>query len=326
MANLPIIVPELANFLIPASIFALLALGLNLQWGHTGLFNAGVAAFLAIGAYTAAILMTPPPPFPAFYPGHIGGFSQTFAVAALGAMVVSGLAGLLIAIPILRLRADYFAIATLALAEVIRLVLMNAESLTGGSLGIIQIPRPFGTYLGDDREISDVALAIFVVGLLLIVYAALEYLTTSPWGRVLRGIREDEEATLALGKNVYWFRLQSFVLGCVAMGLAGAVLSTFLGVIGPMQFDPLSTFTIYVMVILGGSGNNRGVVLGAFLYYSFDWVSTRLKDLDVIPESAGSQIPYLRLMIIGLLLVLLVMYRPEGILRERKGTYPTVKP
>ncbi len=325
MANLPIIVPELANFLIPAGIFALLALGLNIQWGHTGLFNAGIAGFLAIGAYTAAILMTAPPPFPAYYPGHIGGFSQSFAVAALGAMAMSGLAGLLIAIPILRLRADYFAIATLALAEVIRLVLMNAESLTGGSLGVILIPRPFDAYIGGDREISDVALAILVVGLVLVVYAVLEYFTRSPWGRVLRGIREDEEATLALGKNVYWFRLQSFVLGCVVMGLAGAVLSTFLGVIGPAQFDPLSTFTIYVMVILGGSGNNRGVVLGAFLYYSFDWVSSRLKDIPQVPESVAGQIPYLRLMIIGVILVLLVMYRPEGILREKKGAYPPVK-
>ncbi len=247
------------------------------------------------------------------------------ARGAVGAMAMSGLAGLLIAIPILRLRADYFAIATLALAEVIRLVLMNAESLTGGSLGVILIPRPFDAYIGGDREISDVALAILVVGLVLVVYAVLEYFTRSPWGRVLRGIREDEEATLALGKNVYWFRLQSFVLGCVVMGLAGAVLSTFLGVIGPAQFDPLSTFTIYVMVILGGSGNNRGVVLGAFLYYSFDWVSSRLKDIPQVPESVAGQIPYLRLMIIGVILVLLVMYRPEGILREKKGAYPPVK-
>lgn len=310
--------------MIPAGIFALLALGLNIQWGHTGLFNGGIAAFFAIGAYTAAILMTAGPPFPPFYSGHLGGYSQPFAIAALGAMAMAGLVGFLIAIPILRLRADYFAIATLALAEVIRTIITNAEGLTGGTLGVIQIPRPFDMYVGGDPEVSDATVAILVLGLIVVVYAILEYITQSPWGRVLRGIREDEEATLALGKNVYWFRLQAFVVGCVVMGLAGAVLSTFLRVISPGQFDPLSTFAIYVMVILGGSGNNRGVVLGAFLYYAFDWVSTRLKDLPAF-TGVAAEIPYLRFMTIGVLLVLLVLYRPEGILRERKGSYPPLR-
>ena len=324
MSVVPDAIREVATFLIPACIFALMALALNIQWGHTGLFNAGVAAFLAIGAYTAAILMTLPAPRTPQYPGHLGGFTQPFAVAAVSAMLVSGFVGFLIALPILRLRADYFAIATLALAEIIRLILTNAESLTAGTIGVILIPRPFDPVdvIKQDPGLSDVSIAVLAVAILFLLFLVIDYITRSPWGRVLRGIREDEEATLALGKNVFRFRLQAFVLGCAVFGLAGAVLAPFLRFVDPLQFDPLSTFTIYVMVILGGSANNRGVIFGAFLFYAFDWVSVRL--VDLLPPEWGERIPYIRLMAIGLLLVLLIMYRPEGLLPERKRTYPPV--
>lgn len=321
MSVSPVVV-ELANFLIPASIFAILALGLNVQWGHAGVFNAGVAAFLAIGTYTAAILMTDLAPMTDQYPGHLGGFSWPFWAAAFAAMFLAGLAGLLIAIPILRLRADYFAIATLALAETIRLIIVNAQSLTAGTIGIILVPRPFDRWTVGDPGLSDAFLAALAVGLLLLAYLGLEYITRAPWGLVLRGIREDEEATLALGKNTTWFRLQAFVIGCLVMGLAGAILASFLRFVTPSQFDPLATFSIYVMVILGGSGNNRGVIFGAFLFYAFDWVSVRLK--DYLPLVIAERIPPIRLIVIGLVLVLLIMYRPEGILKERKRTYPAV--
>lgn len=314
---------ELANFLVPASIFALLALGLNIQWGHTGLFNGGVAAFWAIGAYTAAILMTPPAPMTGQYPGHLGGFQQSFWLAALAATSLSALVGFVIAVPILRLRADYFAIATLALAEIIRLLIANAESLTAGTIGIIRIPRPFESFAQGTRGLSDLTMALLGVSLLLLTLALLEFVTRAPWGRVLRGIREDEEATLALGKNVYRFRLQAFVLGCGVMGLSGAVFASYQGFIAPDSFDPLSTFAIYVMVILGGSGNNRGVLFGAFLFYSFDWVSTRLD--DDLPSGIAEKVPAIRLMIIGALLVILVLYRPEGVFKERKRIYTPVK-
>src|SRR5438309_2101390 len=245
--TLPSVVGELTNFLIPASIFAIMALALNLQWGHTGLFNGGVAAFWAIGAYTASILMTAYSPKTPQYPGHIGGFSQNFVIAALGAVLFAGLAGLLIAVPTLRLRADYFAIATLALAEIIRLVLVNAQSFTAGSVGIIEIPRPFDWLTAGDPGYSDLSMAALAVTVVLLLYIGLEYLSRSPWGRVLRGIREDEEATLALGKNVFSFRLQAFVIGCAVIGLGGAVYASFIRFVAPDQFDPLTTFTIYVM-------------------------------------------------------------------------------
>ncbi|HLB69285.1 MAG TPA: branched-chain amino acid ABC transporter permease [Thermoplasmata archaeon] len=321
MSAVPAYLVELANFLIPAAIFALLALGLNIQWGHTGLFNGGVAAFFGIGAYTAAILMSPFSPATRFYPGHLGGFAQSFPVAAIGAMVVAGLAGLLIAIPVLRLRADYFAISTLALAEIVRLTLTNARSWTGGAQGIILIPRPFE--VPGDYPLSTVYLAGLVALILLLALWLLEFLGSAPWGRVLRGIREDEEATLALGKNVYSFRLQAFVIGCVLMGLAGAVFATYRGFVAPTQFDPAATFTIYVMVILGGSGNNKGVIIGSFLFYAFDWISVRVD--DKLPDELALRMPYIRLMLIGALLVALVVYRPEGLFRERKRTFRAVR-
>jgi branched-chain amino acid transport system permease protein len=322
MADVAPALVDLANYLVPASIFALMALALNLQWGHTGLFNGGVAAFWAIGAYTAAILMTPFDPRSLQYPGHLGGFSQPFVIAAFAAIIVSFMVGLAITIPILRLRADYFAIATLALSEIVRVLLENAESLTAGTIGIRLIPRPFGETILGSRGISDLSMAALGVSALLITVFVLDYVTRSPWGRVLRGIREDEEATLALGKNVFSFRLQAFALGCAVLGLAGAIFATFQGFIAPNQFDPVATFGIYIMVILGGSGNNRGVVFGAFLFYGFDWASTRLKDL--LPQEFQSAVPPIRLMVIGLLLVALVLYRPEGIFRERKRTYRPV--
>jgi branched-chain amino acid transport system permease protein len=241
-------------------------------------------------------------------------------VAAIAAILLSALVGLAIAIPILRLRADYFAIATLALSEIIRRILENAESLTAGTFGIRLIPRPFGTTILDSRGLSDLSMAALGLTALLLTWIVLEYLTKAPWGRVLRGIREDEEATLALGKNVFSFRLQAFVLGCAVLGLAGAVWSAHQGFISPDQFDPVATFGIYVMVILGGSGNNRGVIVGAFLFYGFDWVSTRLK--DYLPQAIQGSIPPIRLMVIGVLLIILVLFRPEGIFKEKKRTYP----
>lgn len=327
------------NFLIPAFIFALLALALNLQWGHTGLFNAGIAGFWAVGAYTTAIMLTPRAPPSFSYPGHLGGYDQSFFVAALAAMLVTAFLGCVLILPILRLRADYFAISTLAFSEIIRLVFNSAESITGGSLGIFSIPRPFDGFLtvtatgNVDPGVSDLTLMAFGGLLVLIALGALEYLTNSSWGRVLRGIREDDVAALAAGKHVASFQLQAMVLGAALMGLAGSLFAVYTRVVIPDQFEPLSTFTIYVMVILGGSGNNRGVILGAFLFYFLDWISVRLKDYIPVTISGAfgdllryfvANIAYFRLMIIGLVLILLILYRPQGIFKERKHVQPPV--
>ena len=312
---LPYVIQELVTFLIPFAILAILALGLNLQWGHTGLFNAGAAGFYAIGAYTAAFLVTAPAPPTAFYSGHLGGFSQNFAVGVATAFVLAAAAGSFIGILTLKLREDYLAIATLALAEVVRVFLRNAESLTGGVIGVLDIPRPFDA-LGLRGPESDAALALLLVGFVVLMILVLDRITDAPWGRTLRAVREDEQAAQVLGKDTFFVKLQAFAIGCGIMGAAGAFLAIYSRSINSDFFVPFTTFSAFVVVILGGSGNNKGVVLGAAIFFFFDWLSVRVK--DYLPPEVADRIADYRLMAIGIVLILLVMFRPQGLLPERR--------
>lgn len=328
----PYVVSVLVTFILPFAILAVLSLALNLHWGHTGLFNAGIAGFYAVGAYTAAILLTPPSPASEIYPGHIGGFDLSGVLAGLGippaaafllAFFVAGAAafllallfGFLIGIPTLKLRADYLAIATLALAEMVRLFLTNARSLTAGTIGIVSIPSPFDgmDLTGQERFLY---LAILFMAIVVLVYGTMRWATRAPWGRVLRAIREDEEAASVLGKDTFWYKLQAFAIGCGIMGGAGALLAVFNRVIVPALFLPFTTFTVYVAVILGGSGNNRGVIAGAGIFILLNWASTILKDF--LPSAIADKIAFYRLMAIGLLLILLVVFRPQGLIPEER--------
>lgn len=304
-----------------AIVFAILALGFNIQWGYTGLFNAGISGFFLIGAYVAAIAITPPSP-PIIiggitvYPGHLGGYQLPFIVGALLAMLASGTAAALVALPTLRLRADYLAIATIAFAEIVRIFVINLESVTGGTIGIILIPRPV-EFTPPDPFLNAVTIVGIGGMILLVLLVLLQFMAESPWGRVLRATRDDEEATMVLGKNTFRYKLQAFALGGAIMGLAGALFAVTLVYVEPSgSFAPSVTFSVWVMVIVGGSGNNRGAILGAFLIYGMEWLSVQLKDLA--PAGLKDTIFYIRLMIIGVLLILLVLYRPEGILREKR--------
>lgn len=336
----PFFVQELVTFVLPFGIFAILALALNLHFGHTGLFNAGLAGFYAFGAYTAAILLTPPsPPRPGLYPGHLGGFDLAgrvawffqavggveislfganllaFLLAAAAAFLVAAFVGLLIGIPTLKLRADYLAITTLALAEIFRITLRNARGLTAGTIGIISIPRPFdGLGLGGPESAALLALLLGIS--IVVLYLIVTWFTSSPWGRVLRSIRDDEEATEVMGKDTFSFKLQSFTIGCGIMGLAGAFVASLNRVIVPDAFVPITTFTIYVMVILGGAGRNLAVLAGAALFYLFNWGSIRLKDF--LPSVIADKVAFYRLMAVGILLIVVVVLRPQGIFPEKK--------
>ena len=304
-----------------AIVFAILALGFNIQWGYTGLFNAGIAGFFLIGAYVAAIAITPPSPpiiiggVPV-YPGHLGGFQLPFVAGAILAMLASGTIAALLAIPTLRLRADYLAIATIAFAEIVRIFAINLETVTGGTIGIILIPRPI-QFEPPDLFLNAVTIVGIGSAILLVLLLVLQFMAESPWGRILRATQDDEEATMALGKNTFRYKLQAFALGGALMGLAGALFAVTLVYIEPSaSFAPSVTFSVWVMVIVGGSGNNRGAILGAFLIYGMEWLSVQLK--DYVPGALKDTIFYIRLMIIGVLLILLVLFRPEGIVREKK--------
>ena len=174
-------------------------------------------------------------------------------VGWLGGGAGAGIVSLLVGLLTIRLRADYLAIATFGVAVVVQLAALNLEPLTGGPFGIGFIPRPFG-WLAEDPLLFGLLNLGIVTLTVLAVYLALERLLRSPWGRVLRAIREDEQAALALGKNAFVFRLQAFAIGGAIMGLAGAVQAHFIGFIAPENYVPMLTFQVWAMLIVGGSG------------------------------------------------------------------------
>lgn len=301
-------------FLTLAGIYAVLALGLNFQWGYTGILNIGIGAFFAVGAYASAILTTPSSPL------HLGGYGMPFIVGAVGAMFVAGVVALLIGLITLNLRTDYLAIATIGIAEIVRLFLKSEDWLTNGVRGIAGIPKPLmGLVEGGDQ----VLYMSLVLGLVVIVYIAAESGYYSPWGRVLRAIREDEPATLAAGKSVLSFRLQAFVIGSMVMGLAGALYAHFVQFISPEAFRPeFATFLVWVMLLAGGSANNRGAILGALVIWLV-WSGTELVT-GRLPAEWVLRAGPLRVLLIGILLQVIILTRPEGLLPEKPPRPPPV--
>lgn len=303
------ILSYLVFFLCIVSILGIVALGLNLQWGYTGLFNAGIVGFYAVGAYAHAILTAPPKP------GMIGNFELPFLVGLAGAMAASAAAAWIVALATIRLRDDYLAIATFGIATTIQLVTLNFEALTGGPNGFSDIPRPLYGWLG-----GPAAFNLFYLGMLIatvaIVYRALESILGSPWGRVLKAIREDERAALALGKNVARFRIEAFVIGSALMGLAGALYVGLIGFVSPFDFLPILTFQVWAMVIVGGSGNNRGALLGALTVWAI-WAASGVAVAKLVPPSQAAQGGAIQVILIGTLLVVALLYRPGGLIGEK---------
>jgi branched-chain amino acid transport system permease protein len=292
-------------FLTLAGIYAILTLGLNIQWGYAGMLNIGVGAFFAVGAYTSAIVTAAPSE------AFLGGFDWPILPGMVLAMGVSGILAFLIGLITLPLRSDYLAIATIGIAEIVRLVLKNEAWLTNGVRGIAGIPKPL-SWLGTSPWILLGVVLVLLVG----VFWLSDRAYHAPWGRVLRGIREDEAATQAAGKDVLSFRLQAFVLGSMMMGLGGALYAHFVGFISPEAFQPeFATFIVWVMLIAGGSGSTRGAVLGAFVIWGI-WSGTELLT-NLLPLAWVTRGSALRLLLIGVLLQVILLTRPEGILPER---------
>lgn len=301
----------LTFFLIFASFYSVASLGLNMQWGFTGLFNVGVVGFFAVGAYTSAILTGPN------YPDTlVGGFGLPVLVGFAGAVVAAGLAGLLVGFVTLRLREDFLAISTFGIAISIQLVALNFSRLTRGPDGLYSLPKPLSgvSKLSLVDNLFYLAICVVAIG---VVYWALERMVRSPWGRVLRAIREDETAALALGKNVFRYRLQAFVVGCAVMGLSGGLYANFVGFISPQDFIPIFTFQVFIMLIVGGSGNNLGAILGGVVVWAL-WSSSGAVIAAILPPDLQTQAASVRIVLIGLGLALMLLYRPAGILREKR--------
>ena len=302
-----------------AGTYAVVALGLQINTGFTGIVNFGQAAFMAIGAYTMAILVLK------------AGFS--FWLSLPCAVAAAMLFGVIIGLPSLRLRADYFAIVTIAMAEVVRLFAQNARGLTGGNEGLFcNIDDPSNCYTNAWRDVSD-SINNFVSNfwsdpdslfpLLIVIWVTvgisvflLRRLQRTPWGRVLRAIREDEDAAQALGKNTLVYKLQSLAISACLGAIAGFFLALNLATIHPLDYEPLVTFFAYSVLILGGLGSYRGVAVGAVLFW-FVLEGTRFIDLPD-PPFTETRIAAVRLAITGLLLIGLMAFRPQGLFGKRE--------
>ena len=297
----------LVFFLVIVSIYGLLSLALNIQWGYTKLFNIGIAGFFAVGAYTSAILTTPPSP------DRVGGFNMPFLAAFVIAALLSGFIAFLIGIPTLKLKEDYLAIATIGIAETIRLVFNNEAWLANGVRGVSGIPRPFQHDITFNYNLFYLLLVlVFVVG----VYLAIEKALKSPWGRVLKAIGEDETVTQAMGKNIVRYKMESLVLGSMIMGMAGSLYAHFIQFISPEAFVPMSgTFLVWVMLIAGGSGSNKGALLGALIIWGL-WSLTDLIT-NIVPVAYAVKAGAFRVIAIAIFLEVILLVRPQGILGER---------
>jgi ABC-type branched-subunit amino acid transport system permease subunit len=307
-----------------AGIYTIFALGLYLQYALTGLPNFGHVAFAALAAYTMAILII-----------HL---NLPMPVAALAGLLVAVLFSLVLGIPSLRLRADYLAIATVAGGEIVRYLALNMQGLTGGPIGSIGMLGP--SQLAQYNQSWDALLRLIVAALernpvlapaasrdfamLLIVWVtALMLLVVfwlmvrSPWGRMMRAIREDEDAAAAVGKNVFRAKLQVLILGALLGGLAGLLLAWQIGIITPDDYQPTFTFYAYLILILGGTTRIWAIPVGALLF-GLLYSGTRFLNFYPLSLFDSGDRAYLRLILVGLLLILLMAIRPQGLLGNRR--------
>jgi branched-chain amino acid transport system permease protein len=294
---------------ILAGIYTIFTLGLQLNVGFTGIFNFGQAAFMAIGAYSMAILVTD------------AGIS--FWLSLPISILITIAFGLVVGLPSLRLRTDYFAIATIAAAEAIRLVALNARELTGGAQGTFGFGTDWDSVaetiegwivdLGwtDVPTLFPLFLVVWAVALVLML--VLSRVQRTPWGRVLRAVREDEDAARALGKNAFAYKLQSLAISATLGALAGFFLALNLRFVVPDEFVPVVTFIGYACLILGGLANYWGVAVGAVILWT---VLEGLRFLE-LPLSE-TRIAALRFLILGLVLIGLTAFRPQGMFGKRE--------
>lgn len=304
---------------ILAGIYGIFTLGLQLNVGFTGIFNFGQAGFMAIGAYSAVVLVV-----------DVG---IPFFLALPISMAITMLVGFLIGLPAVRLRADYLAIATIAFSEVIRITVQNARGLTGGNQGTISLEldnNRFFSETWDDisswmstnlfdpigltgTEFVNLPLLVVIWTLLVILAFALAKLVRSPWGRVLRAVREDEDAARALGKNAFSYKLQSLAIAAGLGGVAGWFLVLAQGSVSQEAFEPIFTFTGYAVLVLGGLASFPGVLFGSFIFWSV-YEGLRALELPLASDKDAA----LRFVLVGLVLILLMAFRPQGVMGKKE--------
>ncbi|MEX2587148.1 MAG: branched-chain amino acid ABC transporter permease [Actinomycetota bacterium] len=305
-----------------AAVFALAAIGLNIHFGYTGLLNFGHVGFLLVGAYgTAATVST---------------FGGSLWLGILIGMGLSVVLALIMGGTAVRLRADYLAIVTIAVAEILRFLARSraATDVTGGVFGLQGFadafydinPIPRGIYALGWLQFTERRLWPIVAGwgLVVLVSIVVWLLMRSPWGRVLRAVREDEDAARALGKNAFGYKLQSLMLGGVIGGLAGSLWAIHLQAVTPDQFLPIQTFFVYAVLILGGPGTVAGPVVGSVIFWfvvaGFDSFLRAAAFAGYIPDFLGATeaVGAARFVLVGAGLMALMIFRPQGLLGNKR--------
>jgi len=282
---------------IITAIYVLLALGLNLQYGLTGLINFGHVGFFCVGAYTAALLSK-----------HEVSPLVAFPVAAL----LAALAAWPLGVASLRLREDYFAIVSLGFSEVVRLVATSERWLTNGVQGISGIPKLMDGLV--PRAAEPVAVLALLVAVNLGAILMMRRIANSPFGRVIEAIRDNEEAVKSLGKDPAGFKMKVLMLGAARAGVAGAFYAHYISFISPEQFVPLVTFQIWMAIIMGGVGRVSGALVGTLILMFFLEGSRFLR--DIIPFIPDIEMASIRLGVVGLAIVLFTLYRPQGLMGD----------
>ncbi len=299
--------PFWAFVLTFAGINAIFVLSLQLQVGDSGLINFGNVAFMAAGAYAMGLMLD-------------NGVPIGWAIP--GALLAGAVLGLLLGIPTLRLRADYFAITTIAAGEILRFVLTNEDQTTGGPQGLFAsgpwrdfnrgVLDFFDNHFGWDLERhTPLLVLVWIVALLIGLF--LWYLARSPWGRVLHAIRENEDAAEALGKNTFAYKLQALALGGAVAALAGVFYAFASVTLFPDSFAPIVTFIGFAVLILGGIGSYPGVLVGSILIGFIVDGSIQL-DLPIGAEKVAA----LRYVLIGLVIMAFMAFRPQGLLGKKE--------
>jgi len=275
-------------------IAAMVAVSLNLVVGYTGLLSITHAAFLGMGAYATAILMTE--------------FGINFFLSVLVGIFLAVFFSILIGLVLSRFKNDYYALASIGFNIIVFSIFLNWQSVTRGPLGIPGIGRP--DFLGIDFS-SSIFFLLLALVFFALVYIAAHFIVRSPFGRVLKAIREDEGAIQVFGYNTFYYKLVIFVVGAAMAAIAGSLFASYITFIDPSTFVVFESIVILTMIIVGGLANLKGAVLGALVLIL---LPEALRFVGLPPEIAAQ----MRQVIFGVLLVLLMLYRPQGLLGEYK--------
>src|SRR5579859_2758926 len=306
-------VQYIISILTEGAIFGIMALGLNVIWGWSGDFDLAYYGYVALGAYMTLVLTIGQPIPPAQY---ILGLHLPYLVALLCAVIASALMGLVVGLIALRhLRGIYFSIVTLGAVYVLYVMASQFVPLFDGYNGVSGLFNPMGDALGLDLQSYPFFFLGFCVVIFILVCIFMSRVSGSRFGLALRSLREDERAAAAFGRDIYRLKLKAYVLGAAFGGLAGGLFAAYLGAFNPSAWSPIESIILYSAVLVGGKGSVRGVVLGVALMIVLVQESTRyLPDIAHNPNI----VPAVRVMVIGIVLVLFLRFRPQGLLPERR--------